>query len=314
MNIKTGLFKKISIGISFYLMNAEDWTKILRRYHEYIHDIYFSPIENADYQSRKRIYNYKTHNIQFLEEELNKVLEVAKELGIYRKLVLNVPIFLNNQQDLDSIYIRYRRKYNIEYVTTFLSCANRIKEIDNSQQIICSYNQGIKTSQELVQILDTKIFHSIVIGTRFFRDFEIFNIVHKYGQKIELLVNNGCLPNCTSFCSKSNKLCEYNFKQNLLKRNINALYALCSMFPEEIYTYLLPLDIIDYYKFSTRPCTYNEMIDMLSSYIDGDSSIYIKNTINNYHLYGRLGYFYQHYKDLDYKQITDYKKTIWKKC
>lgn len=307
----TKLYKKFSIGISFYKMTADDWINILNKYHFYINDIFFSPIESIDYQTRRNIYNYEKQDQFFLEGELNKVLSAALDLCVARKIVLNVPKFLDNPDELLIAYQRYKSRYDIEYVTTFLSCARKIKEIDNSQQIICSYNQGIKTEQELEKILESNLFFSIVLGTNFYRNINAFRLIHQYEQKIELLLNNGCMSNCASFCRLPNKYCKNNFAENLLHKGINCLYAECSMFPEEIHKYFLPNDLIDYYKLSTRPIYFRGMIDMLSSYIEGESSKYINTSVTNYNLYGRLAHYSGFYKELKYEEILKNKEAIW---
>lgn len=306
------LHKKFSIGISFYRMTSEDWINVLRKYQLYIGDIFFSPTESIRFQTRRNIYNYDTQDIYFLEKELSKVLYAAKELDINRKIVLNVPSFYDNAEELVSLYVKYKYKYNIEYVTTFLSCAKRIKEIDSTQKIICSYNQGIKTHQELKVIIDSHIFESIVLGTNFFRKIDVFQFMCDYKQKVELLLNNGCMQNCISFCKFPNEYCKCNFREQLSQKNINTLYAECSMFPEEVHQYLLPLKIIDCYKLSTRPIHYSSMIDMLDSYIEGNSEKYISSKTNNYNLYGRLAHFHPYYNDLDYKTIISQKEAIWR--
>lgn len=311
MNTGFQLYKKFSIGISFYKMRAEDWISILQEYQSYINDIFFSPIESIAYQTRRNVYNYETQTQEYLDKELSKVLEAAKRLGIYRKIVLNVPALYNRPDELVSIYLKYKNKYDVEYVTTFLQCARKIREIDTSQSIVCSYNQGIKNHIELERILDSDVFNTIVIGTNFFRDIVSFRLIHKYGKSIELLLNNGCMTDCESFCRLSNSYCKSNFEKHLSNEDINALYAKCSMFPEEVHRNLLPLNIIDYFKISTRPIHYGSMTDMLSSYIEGDSSKYISARINNYNLYGRLAHFHQYYELLDYDLIIKNKEFIW---
>ena len=313
MHMNQQLYKKFSIGISFYSMTSQEWIRILRQYKSYIHDVFFSPIEGIEYQTRRNIYDYERQTKEFLEEELARVLDEAKSLGIYRKMVLNVPQLYEDTERLPSLYEKYKRIYDIEYVTTFYSCAKKIKEIDNTQPIVCSYNQGIKTRDELEQILSTNIFCTIVLGTNFFRDIESFRLVHSYGQKTELLLNNGCMRNCTSFCRFPNRYCSQNFEANLSKTDIDHLYAECSMFPEELHNHLLKMNLIDYYKLSTRPIHYGSMDKMLSSYIEGDSYKYILERFNNYNLYGRLAHFHQYYSELNYDKILEIKDLIWQK-
>lgn len=305
------LFRRFSIGISFYKMTSDEWIKILDQFNSYINDVFFSPIESIDFQTRRNIYNYDKQDQNFLEAELRTVLRAAKQLGIARKLVLNVPMFYNRVEPLVTIYEKYRREYEMEYVTTFLPCARQIKSIDCTQKIVCSYNEGIKTYNELENILATNVFCSIVLGTCFLRDIHAFKLVHKYNQKVELLLNNGCMTNCESFCSLPNRYCVANFAENLSKKDINSLYAECSIFPEELHKYLLATNLIDYYKLSSRPTYFDGLVAMISSYINGDSYTYINQNINNYNLYGRLAHFSPYYKVLQYEQILKDKDCIW---
>lgn len=311
MDTNLQLNKKISIGISFYRMSAEEWIKIFNQFHPYICDIFFSPVEKIEYQTRRKVYDYDTQDIPFLENELTKVLDAAKDFGISRKIVLNVPSFINDCNELVPLYEKYKNKYNVELVTTFLSCAKRIKEIAPEQSITCSYNQGIKSREELEYLLTTDVFDTIVLGTNFFRDIDSYKLIHKYEKKVELLLNNGCMRNCKSFCRYPNVYCSNNFEINLLDKDLNKLYAECSMFPEEVHKYLIPLGLIDFYKLSTRPIFYKQMVDMLSSYIQGNSSMYISSNYKNYNLYGRLAHFHPYYSELNYDSIIKYKENIW---
>ncbi len=313
MNHNCQLYKKFSIGVSFYRMTSRDWINIFSKYGFYINDIYFSPIESIDFQTRRNVYNYETQSQSFLESELNDVLAAASSMGIARKIVLNVPMLHSKVDLLVSTYEKYKAKYDIEYVTTFLTCAREIKKLVSSQQIICSYNQGITSCQDLECILKDGIFDSIVLGTGFFRNIEAFHLIHNYGSKIELLLNNGCMTNCTSFCRLPNRYCEGNFIANLSHKDINLLYAECSLFPEELHKYLDPLQLIDYYKLSTRPIYYDSLVDLLSSYIQGESLSYIEAKTSNYNLYARLAHFHTYYKELEYSEIIEHKKKLWQK-
>lgn len=311
MNSDCLLNKKLSIGVSFNKMTSQNWIDIFREYGTYINDIYFSPIENVNFQTRRNVYNYECQNQDFLESELAAVLTAASKMGIARKLVLNVPMLRSQIALLLFTYEKYKEKYDIEYVTTFFSCAREIKKSVPAQPIICSYNQGITSLVDLENILNDNVFYSIVLGNNFLRNIEAFRLIHKYNQKIELLLNNGCMIDCTSFCGLPNRYCESNFKANILRKGINHLYAECSLFPEELHKRLIPLRLIDYYKLSTRPIHYDVLIDLLSSYIQGESYSFIKKRVCNYNLYGRLAHFHSYYQELQYSKIISYKKSLW---
>ena len=72
------LYKRLSIGISFGYITADELIKIIDRYSEFIHDVYFSPTESIRLQTRLNIYDFaKTTNDERLFE-LDKVIQFVK--------------------------------------------------------------------------------------------------------------------------------------------------------------------------------------------------------------------------------------------
>lgn len=308
--MKKSFVKKLSVGYSSSYFNFEQWKQIIEKYSDYIHDIYFSPVEDLCFQTRRNTYNFKATTIEERREQISEIIKLAQKNDIKTKLVLNVPNMISNVNDNVKQYLLYKERFSIDYVTTFVSVAEEIKKYDSNAKILCSYNQGITNIEMLKNILEKNIFYAIVLGERFIRDFKAFELIKNYGVKNELLVNNACMLNCGTFCSIF-RYCESNFNKNLYNKGINRLYAETSLFPEELYTYYEPSKLIDIYKLSTRPCEFWELDNMIESYISGVSEKYLCNDIRNYHLYGRLTFFIKHYGELDYYKILSLKKQIW---
>lgn len=304
------LNKKLSVGLSLSYISLEQWECVLKEYSSYIHDVYFSPIEDLRFQTRRNTYNFKKSTSEERSEALSCLIKLARELGIKTKLVLNVPDLIDNLDDNVKQYIVYKERYSIDYVTTFIKAAKEIKRIDPEAKIICSYNQGITSVNMLKRFLEQELFYAIVLGGRFLRHFNAYKLVKDFGVKTELLVNNACMLNCGSFCSTYG-YCENNFTKNLCNKGITYLYGETSLLPEELSFYYFPSELIDIYKLSTRPCGYWELSHMLESYTKGSSIEFLKNDVRSYHLYGRLAFLIKYYEKIDLKEMLDIKTHIW---
>lgn len=298
--------KKISIGVSFCHITPTEFTDEIVKYHDSIGEIYFSPCESINYQTRNFIYD-KNKSIENKMEELSYVLNKAKEYNICLNMVLNTNMI--NRSEVIDITEKYLNSFKISSITTFTKHALLLQHIFPEINYSCTYNQGLNTIDKINNLIDQNIFTSIVLGSNFLRSIDIFSYVHKKGLKVKLLVNNGCAHNCTNFC-KDSTYCEDNFNKLLFNSDINKIYAEQSLFPEEL-DYYNDDDII-YYKLSSRPISKKELDDLLYSYISKKTIELINSDKNNYHLWGRLFYFTPYYDQLDYEKIVDYKKEIWK--
>ena len=76
------LKKKLSIGLSFGYLSADENISIIEKYANYIHDVYFSPVESLRLQTRLKIYDFDNTTQETRRIDLNKVLAVAKSKGI----------------------------------------------------------------------------------------------------------------------------------------------------------------------------------------------------------------------------------------
>jgi hypothetical protein len=304
------LHKKFSIGISFSLMSAEQYVSILRKYNKYINDVYFSPVEDIKYQTRINTYDFSNTTISQRREDLSKVLEFARCNDI--KLNLSLNAHNNSAEEQLRLFDFYNSVYQIDSITTFSTLARLIKKQFHFSQIICTYNEGIDNQKKLNQVLKSGLFTDIVLGNSLIRDYSAFQLVNQHKTKVKLLLNNGCLFECKNFC-KSKNLCERIFIEQSQLEDIHTMYARQSIFPEEMHAKFLPSNLVDVYKLSTRPISYQKMISLLDSYIEGKSEKYIVSSANNYHLYARLSYFSDYYSNLNYSKVLLEKDIIWSK-
>lgn len=303
-------YKSLSLGISFFYISIEDWKEILHKYSEYIHDIYFSPYDLEDYQSRRNVYNFQHLNEIERGKQLSAVLDFARSQGIRLKLVLNSNYFRNVPIDICKTYALYREKFNVDFVTTFVEGAKDIRTSFPDVEIVCSYNQGIKSLSELDSLLGLNVFDYYVLGQRFIRNFDAFRLIHSHGKKVELLVNNGCMHNCVSYCSIPN-YCMNNFYKCLQNKGHHALYAESSLFPEELALFYFDSGLIDLYKISCRPIQKQELLDLLASYLTIETKSFIEKDVSNYHLYARLTHFSPFYSRFSFEDLLKFKKNIW---
>lgn len=263
-------------------------------------------------QTRKRIYDFANTTNDYRLSQLDRVIEAAKEHDIKISLALNTS---PSEIDLILEMVRfYNERYMIDSVTTTHKFAQIIKSSFPNIPIICSYNEGVWNLNRLTEVLSSGLFHSVVLGGSFIRNIEAFHYVHLCGLSSILLVNNGCSFGCTRFCKDNGDYCYELFsKRQEILGGVENMYALQSLFPEEIHNHFKGNDSVSIFKLSSRPISFREYKDLLESYVSGDSSCYINESSYNYHLYGRLGYFMEYYSQFDYQRILLYKKRIWNK-
>lgn len=305
------LYKRLSIGISFGYITADELIKIIDKYSEFIHDVYFSPTESIRLQTRLNIYDFaKTTNDERLFE-LDKVIQFVKRKDIKTSLVLNAS--MSSPEYMLEILDIYLKRYSVDSVTTTSPVAKLIRNNSFILPVVCSYNEGISNLNDLTRAVESNLFDSIVLGNSFIRNFHAFSFIKEHGLSTILLVNNGCSFGCTNFCrSSNNNYCKQLFDKQL--NNIGSatkLYARQSLFPEELFQYYKDNQNFDVFKLSSRPISYLEYDDLLHSYILGNSFDFIQKSLKNYHLYARLGHFRDYYKDYDYYNIIEEKKNIW---
>ena len=304
------LHHRFSIAVSFGNILPGDYIRVLKKYKYYIHDVYFSPTESLRFQTRKHIYDFNATSNTDRRLMLQEVLSFAHDNGIKCCMTLNAPM-ASVQEQVD-LFASYTLFTHIDSVTTTLDVAKQIRQQGFDAPLTCSYNEAITDISHLHRVLDHNIFSSIVIGGRFLRACEIFDLIKSRGVNTVLMLNTGCCFDCVSFCKSPNQdYCSNLFKKNLYRLGIDFMYAQQSVFPEEIQKYYLPLGTIDVFKLASRPITAEELDRLLQSYCTFDSKSFVEESNMNYHLYGRLAHFMPFYGALNYHTISDIKERIW---
>lgn len=308
--MNNALTKKFSVAVSFGLINPDEYIAVLGKYKDYIHDIFFSPTESLRYQTRNRIYDFDTTSNDERRQMLGQVLSYARSNGIACSMTLNASMASAEEQA--EAFKSYNSLYQIDQLTTTLEIGKLVREQGADIPMICSYNEAITNRGHLLKVLDSGLFQTVVLGGRFLRDLEVFELIKGRGIKTVLMLNTGCCMNCASFCKVRNQnYCRDLFNNNAAQMGVEAMYAAQSIFPEEIKDYYLPSGMIDIFKLASRPIDGEELDTLIESYVSLDSKSYITRSIKNYHLYGRLAHFVPYYKDFDYERIVDMKRSLW---
>lgn len=311
--MNNSLRRRFSVAVSLGQISPEDYTDTLGQYKDYIHDVYFSPTESLKYCTRKNIYDFYSTSNEERRSMIRKILVFAQENGIEISLTLNSSMV--SASEMADIFELYQSWIHLDHLTTTQEVAKIIKQRNYQIPITCSYNEAIVTHRHLMEILNDDTFDTIVLGGRFLRDLKAFELVKTYGKNTVLMLNTGCCINCVSFCKNLDKhYCEDLFRKNLALLGIEYMYANQTVFPEEIGTYYLPSGTVDIFKLASRPIKNEELNNMLSSYTSLDSHTFIDKSKENYHLYGRLAHFISYYTQLNYKNILNYKESIWGKA
>ena len=303
---------RLSVGLSFGYISSSEIISLINEYSDYIHDVFFSPTESLRLQTRLNIYNFTATSNEDRLSELDRAVFFCKSKGIKTSLVLNAAMVTADY--MADLFEHYNDRYNLDYVTTTSSVARVLKQRNVTKPVVCSYNEGLKSYEEIRVAINSGLFDSLVLGNSFIRDFDAFSLVKSKGLSSILLVNNGCSFGCHNFCrAAGGDYCKRLFDKRLSRvGDASLLYAEQSLFPEELYAYYRNNASIDFYKLSSRPIAFAEYKDLLNSYISGSSSPFIRKNVRNYHLYGRLGHFGSYYSHFDYQSICQEKERIWK--
>ena len=289
------LNKKISIGLSLS-MSLDEYKKILEKYREYLHSIYFSPPIDGKFHSRAEI----TEQFKDIEnvKKFYKIIELMRDNDILLDCVINRPSISSDDvlSSIDCI-----KGLNVDQIT----CLNRhidvIDEYFPNKQKIFSYNNDFHI-KDLKHI--TNKFSTIVVGKYLLRNPDMLKEIYDKGFNLKLLVNNGCSFNCKG-CKNGNRQCQSTFLDNLENNSLNYLFALQSFYPFELHELLSSIDIpIESIKISNRTDGYTYLDKCLESYIYNiDTDKYLEDGLKNYRLWSRLAAFYPYFNELDNKEI-----------
>ena len=298
------LQKKFSVGLTLQT-TEEEFSKLLDKYCPYIKEVYFSLPLGDRFHTRKNI-----NNLFLKEENISKfwvLLNIVKKYSINLELALNT-YKLDNDDIIEAATQLHKHNIKIDSVVTLEKYVENIKKHFPNIPLISSYNNEIRTIED-IKNLQYK-YDSIVIGGAGIRNENIWKEIKvNRGEKVKLLLNNGCSFNC-GWCSHSCE-CEKCFNSNIQQNSPMYLYALQSIMPYEIHNSLLDVEQIDLLKISNRSDSIEYLDKCLHSYIHNENKYWIEKSYTNYLLWCRLSWFYKYYKYFEYEKVVEYKKIIY---
>ena len=257
--------KKFSLGISLDL-SLEDYKEIFNKYKHNIDEIYFSPPLENKFHSRAKIIN-SLKDVNNVKKLLN-IIKLAIKNNIKIELVINSILFLT-EKDVEKCYEWcLENDITINSLCTFNHLVKKAKELFGDINYICSYNQNLRTYDDLKKI--NPLFKEVVLGNNFIRDVKAFKLLKDRGFKVRVLLNNGCSHNCLWCSTSRGKLCETIFEKNLKNNSFEFLFAIQSVLPFELFEFYEKLDCVDSYKLSSRSQNKKKLLNILKIYIDKD--------------------------------------------
>lgn len=299
------MLKKYSIGISLINCSKDEWFEILQKYKDSISYVYYSP-NSFEFFSRRcdeSTFDNVNDNEQYL------VLERARQLGIKTELAINARRDMN-ESDVEFMLKKEKEKHIPDYVVTYTNYVNVVSSVFPECELTLSYNEGIMSESDLYYI--DKRFSTIILGNRWLRNKSIFKKAHMLGFKVELLVNNGCVHNCTYCFSKGSdgKGCETFFDSAVKRADINQVLAICSVSKDEIFEHFENWNLITNYKISTRPFSH-QRVSLILDYYLGESNL-SDNPIDLVDQLVCLRHYGKYLPQVDKDSVLKLKQGLWK--
>lgn len=301
--------KKFIIGLPMMDIfgNFNELQYICDFYKDDIHTWYISPPFDDIYKSRK--YILSTLTIQNINE-IQKQINIIKQ---YSNLQLALNGFQLNNVDPQIVINDYQKWLLLfQQPDSIVILDNLIPYFINLNiPLTYSYNNNYsQTKLKNLSMCDT-----IVLGGKDLRNLSfIYKLKEKYNNiKIELLLNNGCHILCQKKCN----ICSILQQKRLTQTNKYYALAEQSLLPSELKLY--PPNIIDLYKISSRPITFNNLNNTLKFYKQKISindlckQIDLTN-IYNWYYFCRLSPILEAFDKnevIDINQVIEYKYQIW---
>lgn len=298
--------KRFNVGLTLET-SAREFDRFLDEYHPYIHSLYFSPPLGKRYHTRSRV------ALEFLIPGKKRLflhmLARARAYGIELELLFNT-------LRVDGGMVEAARAYLEEHglapdsVCYLLPYEADVLRAFPAQKRILSFNNGFLSPRGIHAVLDAHAgISSVVLGSLFIRNNRFFSQLSARGVSPYLLLNNACSFNCDT-CNNTASVCEAPFRRNLAHHSVEYLYALQSIFPEELTDGTIDTDKVALFKISNRSSDLTFLKNALDSYMTGEMQSYIKKDRRNLALWGRAGFFWPYFKRMDVDRVFAYKAEI----
>lgn len=297
--------KKFNIGLTLET-NYSKFEAFIKEYHPYIHSVYFSPPLGRLFHTRSKVAGQML--LPGKRKMFLKMLSLCKSYDIKLELLLNT---LRLDDALIKKAAEYLAKQGIEVDSVCFLEKNyaSVQKYFPNQTYIWSFNNGFCSKKEFDRIIDHYRADVFVLGSLFIRNNAFFAYLAERGKKTYLLLNNGCSFNCDT-CNNIQSVCEQSFKKNLKTHSVEYLYALQSIFPEELHEGIIDSTHITCFKISNRSSDLEFIQGAVDSYMSGEVRAYVQKDKNNYAYWGRAGYFWKYFATMDLDKILAYKQRL----
>ena len=299
--------KKFNIGLTLET-NLGEFRRFLKDYSPYIRSVYFSmPVgKRAHTRSKVAAQFLLPHKVALFYRMLYLLKEYGIELEVlFNTLVIDREIVERSRELLD------KKKIEVDSVCFLDDYSDLVAEFFPDKEYIYSFNNGLRSRSQIDAVIDARRVDKFVLASNFIRDNETFRHVNARGKKVYLILNNSCSFNCAT-CNNTSSLCTETFEKNLSTYPAEYLYALQSVFPDEIEKGLIDPELIDCFKISNRSSDLKFTANALDSYVNGNVKKYLAKDKNNFAIWGRAGFFWKHFKTMDINKIVEFKKQILK--
>lgn len=289
--------KKFSIGVNFN-ESEENFTTFLEEYCEFLSSMYFSIPLGRKYYSRKE-----------LEDEYTDVKKVLRYIELLTKFNIRKEITFNSYGLKEEDIVR-----GCEYIKNTMGPVEEIVCLNEYAEIIRDFfpEVELKYSFNNIRIVDNDLFNTYVVGKTYLKDMHARHSIIDSGYNIVLLLNNGCSLNCaTTQCGST--YCRELFHYNLKTKDINELYAIQTLLPDELDKIFRWDPLANSYrlKISNRPLGLDFTKRVLDAYIgfsELEESFWEEK--DNLCLFCTLGCLYEKRDMLQYSEIIRYKNKI----
>lgn len=297
--------KKFNVGLTLNT-NIKEFEAFLKKYAKYIRSFYFSPPVNKYFHTRKNVaLNFALPGKKKL---FYRMLNLIKEYGMELELLLNT-LVLNDNLIKRAADLLTRHGVKIDSVCFLTEYYDSVVKYFPLAEYILSFNNGFRTEKDINSAVENYRFDTIVLGSSFIRNDGLFENLSKRNKSVYLLLNNGCSFNCTT-CNNVSTVCADFFKQNLQKRSVEYLYALQSIFPQELEEGMVDYGKVTCFKISNRSNDIKFLSEAMDSYISCEVKRFVDKNKNSYAYWGRAGYFWKYFKKMDLNEILRLKKEL----
>lgn len=286
--------------------DIKEFDGFLQSYHPYIKSVYFSLPLGMRFHTRIIIAEQMMlpHKVRLFWLMLDKL----REYGIELELLFNT-LCLDDKSIAKARELLEKHDISVDSVCFLGRYYESVVKYFPDKKYIWSFNNGLRSSAEFDKIIGRQKVDTVVLGSNFIRDDSFFRHVKEQGKEILLLLNNGCSFNCAT-CNNTGSCCQKTFERNLKEHSVEYLYALQSIFPDELYDGTIDASHIDYFKISNRGNKLSFLREAMDSYINRRVRCYLDKDCNSYAYWGRAGYFWKYFPSMRLDKIIEYKQSI----